>query len=259
MCACLADGETTLRNAAREPEVIDLANCLVSMGAQISGIGTDTLVIQGVSRLHGATHTVVADRIETGTYAIGALMTGGQVDLIGTDPSLLPTFVPLLEEMGAIITPTAHGFHVDGRNKPQHGVDIMTEPFPGFPTDLQAQIMTLMSVAQGASMITETIFENRFMHVPELQRLGASINVHGASAMIRGKPQLIGAPVMATDLRASVSLVLAGMAAQGETIVSRVYHLDRGYEHVEDKLAACGINIERIRGRDHDTEDHCAA
>ena len=259
MCACLAEGETTLRNAAREPEIIDLANCLVSMGAQISGIGTDTLVIQGVSRLHGTTHTVVADRIETGTYAIGALMTGGQVDLVGTDLALLPTFIPLLEEMGAVITPTAQGFHVDGRSKPQHGVDIMTEPFPGFPTDLQAQIMTLMSVAQGASMITETIFENRFMHVPELQRLGASINVHGASAMIRGKPQLVGAPVMATDLRASVSLILAGMAAQGETVVSRVYHLDRGYEHVEDKLAACGIHIERIRGREHDTEDHCAA
>ena len=259
MCACLAQGETKLMNAAREPEVIDLANCLVAMGAQISGIGTDTLVIQGVERLHGATHTVIADRIETGTYAIGALMTGGKVDLIGTDPHILPTFIPLLQEAGAVITPLPNGFTVDGTHGARHGVDVMTEPFPGFPTDLQAQVMALMSVAQGASMITETIFENRFMHVPELQRLGASINVHGASAMVRGRPQLTGAPVMATDLRASVSLVLAGMAAQGETLISRVYHLDRGYEHVENKLAACGIHIERIRENQHESEDYCVA
>jgi UDP-N-acetylglucosamine 1-carboxyvinyltransferase len=259
MCACLAEGETTLMNAAREPEVTDLANCLVSMGAKITGIGTDTLVIEGVERLHGTTYSVMPDRIETGTYAIGALMTGGKVELTHTDLAILPTFIPLLEQAGAIITPTATGFFVDGSHGAKLGVDVMTEPFPGFPTDLQAQIMAMMSVAEGASMITETIFENRFMHVPELQRLGANINVHGASAMVRGRPHLIGAPVMATDLRASVSLVLAGMAAEGETTISRVYHLDRGYEHVEDKLAACGIHIERIRETHHDGEGNSAA
>ena len=259
MCACLAEGETILRNAAREPEVIDLANCLVSMGAEISGIGTDTLVIQGVEKLRGTTHSVMPDRIETGTYAIGALMTGGKVELTHTNLHILPTFMTLLEQSGARLTPTATGFVVDGSHGVKLGVDVMTEPFPGFPTDLQAQIMALMSVAEGASMITETIFENRFMHVPELQRLGANINVHGASAMVRGRPHLVGAPVMATDLRASVSLVLAGMAAQGETTISRVYHLDRGYEHVEHKLAACGIHIERIRENQDDGEDYNAA
>jgi len=247
MAATLAEGETRLVNAAREPEITDLAECLVRMGARIEGIGGDTLVIQGVERLGGATHRVIPDRIETGTYAMAAAITGGELDLIGARAEHLRAVIEVLGAAGAAITETNRGLNVKRANGPLRGVDVMTEPFPGFPTDLQAQMMALMSVSEGASMITETIFENRFMHVPELTRMGADINVHGASAMVRGGPGLTGAEVMATDLRASVSLVLAGLAAEGETVINRVYHLDRGYERVEDKLAACGAEIERIK------------
>lgn len=246
MAAALAEGETVLANAAREPEVADLARCLVAMGAEIDGIGTDTLRIQGKKRLHGASHAVVPDRIETGTYAVAAAITGGDVTLSGTRPELIESVINLLTAAGASVTPTNDGLRVARTNGALHGIDAMTEPYPGFPTDMQAQIMVLMTVAEGASMITETIFENRYMHVPELCRMGANINVHGASAIVRGVPRLSGAPVMATDLRASVSLVLAGLVADGETVVSRVYHLDRGYERLTDKLAACGADIERV-------------
>jgi UDP-N-acetylglucosamine 1-carboxyvinyltransferase len=247
MAATLAEGETRLVNAAREPEVTDLALCLLSMGARIEGVGSDTLVIQGVERLGGAEHWVVPDRIEAGTYAMAAAITDGEVDLIGARAEHLHAVVEVLGAAGVAVTETNRGLHVERANGPLRGVDVMTEPFPGFPTDLQAQMMALMSVSEGASMITETIFENRFMHVPELARMGANINVHGASAMVRGRSGLTGAEVMATDLRASVSLVLAGLAAAGETVINRVYHLDRGYERVESKLAACGADIERIK------------
>ncbi|MFQ5784975.1 MAG: UDP-N-acetylglucosamine 1-carboxyvinyltransferase [Alphaproteobacteria bacterium] len=247
MAAALARGETRLVNAAREPEVGDLAACLNKMGARIEGIGTDTLVVQGVERLRGAEHGVVADRIETGTYAMAAAITAGEVDLVGGRAEHLRALVELLGQAGVAVAETNRGLRVGPGNGRVQGVDAMTEPFPGFPTDLQAQFMALMSVAEGASMITETIFENRFMHVPELCRMGANINVHGASAMVRGRPSLTAAEVMATDLRASVSLVLAALAAEGDTVVSRVYHLDRGYEGLEGKLAACGADIERIK------------
>ena len=247
MAATLAKGETQLVNAAREPEIGDLAACLIAMGAKISGVGTDTLTVIGVDRLHGAEHDIIPDRIETGTYAIAAAITRGDIELVNTRLDLLPGVAQLLTDTGVGLTATERGFRVTPPNQAITGVDVMTEPFPGFPTDLQAQVMALMSVASGAAMITETIFENRFMHVPELCRMGANINVHGASAMVRGVPSLTGAPVMATDLRASVSLVLAGLAAQGETVVQRIYHLDRGYEQLENKLAACGAEIERVR------------
>ena len=247
MAATLARGETRLVNAAREPEVTDLGDCLIKMGARIEGLGSDTLIVQGVERLRGAAHSVIPDRIETGTYAIAAAITGGEVDLIGGRSDHLRAAVEALGRAGVAITETNRGLNVKRANGRIQGVDVMTEPFPGFPTDLQAQMMALMSTAEGASMITETIFENRFMHVPELSRMGANINVHGASAMVRGRAGLTGAEVMATDLRASVSLVLAGLAAEGETLVNRVYHLDRGYEQVEAKLAACGARIERIK------------
>jgi UDP-N-acetylglucosamine 1-carboxyvinyltransferase len=247
MAATLAKGETILVNAAREPEVSDLAHCLVAMGAEIDGIGTDTVRIVGRDRLHGAQHQVIADRIEAGTYAMAAAITAGEVELIGVQAEALSAVIEKLQEAGVMITATARGLTVSRVNRGLDGVDVMTEPFPGFPTDLQAQIMALMTTAGGASMITETIFENRFMHVLELNRMGANINVHQASAMVRGVPRLTGAPVMATDLRASVSLVLAGLAAQGETMVHRVYHLDRGYERLEEKLSACGADIERVR------------
>jgi UDP-N-acetylglucosamine 1-carboxyvinyltransferase len=247
MAATLAEGETLLINAAREPEIGDLAECLVAMGAQIDGIGTDRLRVVGVPGLHGTTHSIVPDRIETGTYIMAAAATGGEVRLTGTRLDLVATVVRLLETAGVDISETVDGLIVCRRASRLDGVDIMTEPFPGFPTDLQAQVMALMTTARGASMITETIFENRFMHVPELARMGANINVHGASALVRGVPELMGAPVMATDLRASVSLVLAGLVASGETIVNRVYHLDRGYERIEEKLSACGARIERLR------------
>ncbi|HEX6980897.1 MAG TPA: UDP-N-acetylglucosamine 1-carboxyvinyltransferase [Alphaproteobacteria bacterium] len=247
MAACLAKGETILKNAAREPEVTDLAQCLQAMGADIDGIGTDTLRIRGVERLHGARHEIVPDRIETGTYAMAAAITGGDIVLKGARPDLIDGPIEVLRSAGVTITAVDGGMRVQRTNGPLIGVDVMTEPYPGFPTDLQAQMMALMATAQGASMITETIFENRFMHVPELRRMGANINLHGGSAMVRGVPKLTGAPVMATDLRASVSLVLAGLAAEGETVINRVYHLDRGYERLEEKLAACGADVERVR------------
>jgi UDP-N-acetylglucosamine 1-carboxyvinyltransferase len=251
MAASLAEGETVLVNVAREPEIVDLAQCLIAMGADIQGAGTDRIVVQGQDRLHGATHRVIADRIETGTYMIAAAITGGDVVLSGASLDLLTAVGKIMNQAGIEVSEVENGIRVrstHGNGRPVvDGVDVMTEPFPGFPTDLQAQMMALMSVADGAAMITETIFENRFMHVPELCRMGANINVHGASAMVRGVKRLTGAPVMATDLRASVSLVLAGLAAEGETVVNRVYHLDRGYERLEAKLAACGAQIERIR------------
>ena len=250
MAATLAQGTTKLINAAREPEIVDLANCLRSMGANIQGDGTDTITIEGVNKLHKASHRVIADRIETGTFAIAAAITCGELYLKDTSIELLPSFISSLQKAGAIIEADNDGFWVKASGQPIGGVDIMTEPYPGFATDLQAQMMALMTVCQGASMITETIFENRFMHVPELCRMGANITVHGSSALIRGVRQLRGAPVMATDLRASVSLVLAGLAAKGETIISRVYHLDRGYEHIEDKLRQCGAHIERIKEKE---------
>ncbi len=245
MAASLADGQTVLANVAREPEISDLADCLVAMGARITGIGTDRLVIEGVASLHGARHSIIPDRIETGTYACAAAITGGEVLLAGARLDHLGAVARTLRETGVDVTEEPDGLRVRRMNG-LHGVDVMTEPYPGFPTDMQAQFMVLMSVAEGAAMVTETIFENRFMHVPELNRMGARINVHGASAIVRGVESLSGAPVMATDLRASVSLVLAGLAAKGETVVNRVYHLDRGYEAVEEKLAACGADIERL-------------
>ncbi len=247
MAAALARGETILANAAREPEVVDLARCLIAMGADVEGIGTDTLHVRGTARLHGARHEIVPDRIETGTYAMAAAITGGDVELVGARLDILNAAADALKNAGVGINATERGIRVQRSNRPLAGTDVMTEPYPGFPTDLQAQMMALMSVAEGASMITETIFENRFMHVPELRRMGANINLHGASAMVRGVPRLTGAPVMATDLRASVSLVIAGLAAEGETMVNRVYHLDRGYERLEEKLAACGASIERVK------------
>ncbi|MFL2688147.1 MAG: UDP-N-acetylglucosamine 1-carboxyvinyltransferase [Alphaproteobacteria bacterium] len=246
MAAALADGESNLINAAREPEVIDLANCLTTMGAKIDGIGSDTLIIRGVKALGGGEHRVIPDRIEAGTYAMAVAATRGNVLLKGARMDHIGSLVEKLNEAGAQVSEANGGIQVSCPNGRLTGVDVMTEPFPGFPTDLQAQFMALMSLADGASMITESIFENRFMHVPELSRMGANINLHGGSAMVRGAESLTGAPVMATDLRASVSLVIAGLAAEGETIVSRVYHLDRGYERVEEKLAACGAEIKRI-------------
>ena len=245
MAASLANGQTTLANAAREPEITDLCHCLVAMGAKITGIGTDRLIIEGVKSLHGANHPIIADRIETGTYACAAAITGGAVHLRGGRLDHLGAVIKILNDAGVDIIEQHEGLTIKRING-LHGVDVMTEPYPGFPTDMQAQFMVLMCVAQGAAMVTETIFENRFMHVPELNRMGANINVHGTSAIVRGVGSLSGAQVMATDLRASVSLVLAGLAAKGETIVNRVYHLDRGFEAVEQKLAACGADIERM-------------
>ncbi len=245
MAASLAEGETVLANAAREPEISDLAACLIAMGARIEGIGSDRLSIEGVARLHGARHRIIPDRIETGTYACAAAVTGGSVHLRGARLDHLGAVVRILAESGVEIAEQDEGLTVRRLNG-LHGTDVMTEPYPGFPTDMQAQFMALMAVAEGASMITETIFENRFLHAQELGRMGARVNVHGASAIVRGVERLSGAPVMASDLRASASLVVAGLAARGETVVSRVYHLDRGYEAVEQKLAACGADIERI-------------
>ncbi len=247
MAATLAEGRTVLANAAREPEIGDLARCLNAMGARIDGIDSDRLTIDGVERLHGAEHVIIPDRIETGTYACAAAITGGEVMLANARLEHLGATVRTLREAGVEIVEQPHGLHVRRLNG-LHGADVMTEPYPGFPTDMQAQFMALMAVSDGAAMVTETIFENRFMHVPELNRMGARINVHGTSAIVRGVPALSGAPVMATDLRASVSLVLAGLAARGETVVNRVYHLDRGFEAVEQKLAACGADIERLEG-----------
>ena len=247
MAAALADGRTILSNAAREPEITDLTDCLIAMGARITGGGTDRLVIEGVARLHGAEHAIIPDRIEAGTYACAAAITGGKIFLRGARLDHLGALARTLNEAGVAVTEQDGGVTVNRLNG-LHGADVMTEPYPGFPTDMQAQLMAVMAVAEGAAMVTETIFENRFMHVPELNRMGARINVHGASAIVRGVPKLSGAPVMATDLRASVSLVLAGLAAGGETVVNRVYHLDRGYEALEAKLAGCGAEIERMGG-----------
>ena len=246
MAATLAEGETEIVNAACEPEVIDLSKCLNAMGAQIEGAGTSTIRIQGVKRLHGAHHAVVADRIETGTYAMAVAMTGGEVVLRGATTSLLEKALDVLRQTGAEITETPDGLKIYRNGNGIQPVDVVTEPFPGFPTDLQAQFMALMTMAGGRSRITETIFENRFMHVQELVRLGAQIHIDGRTAVVDGVSALHGAPVMATDLRASVSLVIAGLVAEGETILSRVYHLDRGFERLEDKLSRCGAKIERM-------------
>ena len=246
MAAALADGQTVLANVAREPEITDLADCLVAMGARITGIGTDRLTIEGVKALHGATHPIIADRIETGSYACAAAITGGSLHLRHGRLDHLGAVVRTLNEAGVDIIAENDGLTVRRMNG-LHGIDFITEPYPGFPTDMQAQLMALMCVANGASMITENIFEDRFGHAAELNRMGANIKVHGASAIVRGTPGgLSGAPVMASDLRASFGLVLAGLAAKGETTVNRVYHLDRGYEAAEEKLAACGADIERV-------------
>ena len=245
MAASLAAGRTTLTNAAREPEITDLAHCLIAMGARIEGVGTGQLTIEGVASLHEATHPIVPDRIETGTYACAAAIAGGTLTLLGARLPHIAAVAATMEAAGVELTETPDGIIVRRLNG-LHGTDVQTEPYPGFPTDMQAQFMSLMCVAEGAAMLTETIFENRFMHAPELNRMGARINVHGASAIVRGVTRLQGAPVMATDLRASASLVLAGLAARGETIVNRVYHLDRGYEAIERQLAGCGADIERL-------------
>jgi UDP-N-acetylglucosamine 1-carboxyvinyltransferase len=246
MGAALARGTTVIENAAREPEIGDLADCLNKMGAKISGVGTSRIVVEGVQRLSGARHSVLPDRIETGTYAMAVAMTGGDVLLQNTRPELLQAALDVLVKAGTTVTPTNEGIRIARNGSGLLPVEVTTAPFPGFPTDLQAQLMALMSRAKGTSHITETIFENRFMHVQELARLGAHIKLDGDTATIEGVPKLKGAPVMATDLRASVSLVIAGLAAEGDTLVNRVYHLDRGFERLEEKLAACGAAIERI-------------
>ncbi|WP_435140407.1 UDP-N-acetylglucosamine 1-carboxyvinyltransferase [Pseudopelagicola sp. nBUS_19] len=247
MAATLAKGTTIIKNAAREPEIVDLATCLRSMGAQIDGDGTSEIVIEGVDRLSGATHPVVADRIELGTYMLAPAFCGGEVELLGGRLSLIGAFVERLQAAGIEVEETNLGLKVVRRNERVKAVDVTTEPFPGFPTDLQAQMMALLCTADGTSVLEEKIFENRFMHAPELIRMGASIDVQGGTATVHGVEQLKGAPVMATDLRASVSLILAGLAAEGETIVNRVYHLDRGYERVEEKLGNVGAHIERVK------------
>ncbi|MBV9571859.1 MAG: UDP-N-acetylglucosamine 1-carboxyvinyltransferase [Alphaproteobacteria bacterium] len=246
MAAALANGETTLVNAAREPEIMDLGHCLMAMGAQIRGLGTSTIVIDGVDRLRGTVHAVLPDRIETGTYAMAAAICGGDIELTHTSIELIGALVPLLEGTGTTVTTTGLGVAASRNGERLKSIDVQTEPYPGFPTDLQAQFMALMTTAEGISHIKETIFENRFMHVPELSRMGADIQVQGDTATVRGVEKLTGAPVMATDLRASVSLVLAGLAAEGETVISRVYHLDRGFECLEEKLSAVGAQIERL-------------
>jgi UDP-N-acetylglucosamine 1-carboxyvinyltransferase len=248
MAATLAHGTTVIHNAAREPEIVDVADCLMKMGAKIKGAGTPTIEITGVSRLQGAHHRVISDRIETGTYAMCVAMTGGDVMLDGAQPDLLQHALDVLGEAGAEITATNEGIRVRRNGHGIEPVAVTTEPFPGFPTDLQAQLMGLMTKAKGRSRITETIFENRFMHVQELARLGAHIHLDGQTAIVEGVARLNGAPVMATDLRASVSLVIAGLSAQGETTVNRIYHLDRGFENLERKLAGCGAMIERVSG-----------
>ena len=247
MAATLAKGTTLIENAAREPEIVDLARCLKAMGAQIEGEGTSTIEIQGVDRLNGATHAVVTDRIELGTYMLAPAFTGGEVECLGGRIELVEAFVEKLRLSGLEVEETAKGLKVRRANGARpRAVDVVTEPFPGFPTDLQAQMMAMLCTAEGTSVLEEKIFENRFMHAPELMRMGARIEVHGGTARVTGVDRLRGARVMATDLRASVSLILAGLAAEGETMVSRVYHLDRGYEQVEEKLRAVGANIERV-------------
>src|SRR6202012_5648847 len=246
MAAALAKGTTIITNAACEPEIADVADCLNKMGARIAGAGTTRIVIEGVEKLHGARHTVLPDRIETGTYAMAVAMAGGDVLLQGARPELLQSALDVLVQAGATITQNNEGIRVQRNGAGISPVQVTTSPFPGFPTDLQAQLMALMTRAEGSSHITETIFENRFMHVQELARFGARIQLDGETATVHGIGELRGAPVMATDLRASVSLVIAGLAAEGETMVNRVYHLDRGFERLEEKLSACGASIERI-------------
>ena len=246
MAATLAKGTTVLKNAAREPEIVDLARCLRAMGAQIEGEGSSSITIQGVDRLYGATHQVVTDRIELGTYMLAPAICGGEVELLGGRIDLLSAFCEKLDTAGINVSESAKGLVVKRKNGEIRAVDVTTEPFPGFPTDLQAQMMALLCTAEGTSVLEEKIFENRFMHAPELMRMGANIEVHGGTATVTGVKKLKGAPVMATDLRASVSLILAGLAAEGETKVARVYHLDRGYEHVVRKLRGVGADIERI-------------
>jgi UDP-N-acetylglucosamine 1-carboxyvinyltransferase len=248
MAAALANGTTVIENAAREPEIKDVADCLNKMGAKITGAGTSQIVIEGVPKLHGARHRVLPDRIETGTYAMAVAMTGGDVMLENARAELLQEGLDVLATAGLEYNETNRGLRVARNGGALNPVEVTTEPFPGFPTDLQAQLMALMTRASGTSRITETIFENRFMHVQELVRFGARINLDGETATIEGVDKLKGAPVMATDLRASVSLVIAALAAEGETMVNRVYHLDRGFERLEDKLSACGADIERIVG-----------
>lgn len=248
MAATLAKGTTIITNAACEPEIVDVADCLNKMGAKIVGAGMTRIVVEGVAKLHGARHTVLPDRIETGTYAMAVAMTGGEVQLAGARPELLQSALDVLTEAGATITPNNEGIRVARNGAGINPVMVSTAPFPGFPTDLQAQLMALMTTAKGSSHITETIFENRFMHVQELARFGARISLDGETAIVEGTSKLRGAPVMATDLRASVSLVIAALAAEGETVVNRVYHLDRGFERLEEKLSACGATIERISG-----------
>ena len=248
MAATLAKGTTVINNAAREPEIVDLATCLRSMGAHIDGDGTSTITIEGVERLGGATHPVVTDRIELGTYMLAPVIAGGEVECLGGTLALVGAFAEKLDAAGVNISETKNGLKVSLRGDRPKAVDVTTEPFPGFPTDLQAQMMAMLCFADGTSVLEEKIFENRFMHAPELVRMGANIDVQGGVARVTGVDSLKGAPVMATDLRASVSLILAGLAAQGETLVNRVYHLDRGYEHVEEKLGGVGAQIERVQG-----------
>jgi UDP-N-acetylglucosamine 1-carboxyvinyltransferase len=247
MAAVLAKGQTVIENAAREPEITDLAKCLIAMGAHIEGLRTDTLVVEGKNKLHGATYSVMPDRIEAGSYACAALITGGSLELVGARKETMPSIISGLQDAGAIIEDVPGGMKVcaNGSLKP---LTISTAPYPAFPTDMQAQFMSMLTLAQGTSLLTETIFENRYMHVPELSRMGADIEVRGRAAVVRGVPKLFGAPVMATDLRASMSLIIAGLAAEGETQVSRIYHLDRGYERLEEKLQAVGADIERAGG-----------
>jgi UDP-N-acetylglucosamine 1-carboxyvinyltransferase len=246
MAATLAKGTTVIENAAREPEIVDLATCLRAMGAQIEGDGTSRIEIQGVDRLGAATHRVVTDRIELGTYMLAPVFAGGEVECLGGRLDLVGAFVEKLDAAGIDVAETDAGLKVKLRGDRPKAVDVVTEVFPGFPTDLQAQMMAMLCIAKGTSRLEERIFENRFMHAPELIRMGANIEVHGGVATVHGVERLKGAPVMATDLRASVSLILAGLAAEGETLVSRIYHLDRGYEHIEEKLGAVGAKIERV-------------
>jgi UDP-N-acetylglucosamine 1-carboxyvinyltransferase len=246
MAAALADGGTVLENAAREPEVVDLANCLRAMGAQISGDGTDTITITGVAGLHGATHRIMPDRIESGTFLVAAAATGGRITLTDARADILDNVLEKLGEAGAKISAGNDHIHLEMTGRPK-SVNVRTAPYPAFPTDMQAQFMALNCIAEGSAMVVETIFENRFMHVQELIRLGADITIEGNTAMVRGIQQLEGAMVMATDLRASACLVIAGLVAQGETIIDRIYHLDRGYEHIEAKLVQLGANIRRLK------------
>lgn len=251
MAAVLAEGTTIIENAAKEPEIADLISMLNAMGAQIEGADTATLTIHGVEKLHGVTHQVINDRIEAGSYAVAAAMTKGRLELMNTNAAHLQCPLDILRKCGVTVETTPNSIIVDAQNATLHGEDIYTDYYPGFPTDLQAQFMAMMCIAEGAALVTESIWENRFMHVPELMRMGANINVHGhASAIVRGVKKLSGAPVMSTDLRASFALVLAGLVAEGETIVNRVYHLDRGYECLEEKFKAVGADIERIKESD---------